>query len=385
MRGEMGRMCSYGQLDFPVMFRSHGGRARAIDEGSLEIDVAFIAAPSCDRFGNLSGAYGPSACGGLGYATPDAAHARCVVAVTDNLVDEPLADFSIPGSRVDFIAQVDSIGDPTRISAGATRLTRNPIDLVVAEKAAQVIRSSSLYKPGFSIQFGAGGASLAIVKFLTDYMREDDVKSSFILGGMTSQCVEWLENGLTSSLFDMQCFDLAAVKSQARNARHTEIGTSQYASPAVPGALVNYLDLVILAAMEVDLDFNVNVLTGSDGVVRGAPGGHPDSSQGAKLSMIVAPATRARLPLVLDEVGTVVTPGKDIACVVTDLGVAWNPIHADLAPKNVPGLEIMDIKELKKRIERLTGVPKPVKPSGKVVAVVESRDGTIMDVLRAVE
>lgn len=54
-------------------------------------------------------------------------------------------------------------------------------------------------------------------------------------------------------------------------------------------AAVDQLDFVILSALEIDTDFNVNVLTGSDGVIRGAIGGHPDTAEGASLSVVVAP------------------------------------------------------------------------------------------------
>jgi len=194
----------------------------------------------------------------------------------------------------------------------------------------------------------------------------------------------YVEGGTEHALFDVQCFDQIAAKSLARNERHAEIGASQYANPHVSGAMVDHLDMVVLSAMEVDTEFNVNVLTGSNGVVRGASGGHCDTAQGARLAMIVAPSTRARLPLVLDRVGTIITPGRDIACVITDMGVAWNPLYSDLAPTGVAGLDIIDIHELKSRIERLTGVPRPAARPGRVVGLVEFRDGTIIDTVNAV-
>jgi citrate lyase subunit alpha/citrate CoA-transferase len=385
MRGELGLALSRGTYGFPVLFRSHGGRARAIEEGSLSIDVAFIAAPSCDRFGNITGTLGPSACGSLGYAVPDAHYAASVVAVTDNLIEGPLPEFSIPGCLVDFVAKVDVIGDPTRISAGATRITRNPVDLVIADKAARIIHSSRVYGPGFSMQFGTGGASLAIARYLSEYMRQDGVRASFILGGITAQCTQMLEAGLTDAIFDVQCFDQTAVKSLAAHPRHAEIGVSHYANPNTAGAMVDFLDVVVLSAMEVDMDFNVNVLTGSDGVVRGASGGHCDAAAGAKLTIVVAPGVRGRLPLVLDRVGTIITPGTDVACVITDLGVAWNPRYSDLAPSSgEAGVDIMEIGELRARIERLTGRPEPLPKGDLIVGEVEYRDGSIIDVIRTV-
>ncbi len=42
VRGELGKLLSSGELNIPVVIRSHGGRARAIEEGSISIDVAFL-------------------------------------------------------------------------------------------------------------------------------------------------------------------------------------------------------------------------------------------------------------------------------------------------------------------------------------------------------
>lgn len=36
----------------PVVLRSHGGRPRAVVSGDVKIDVAFVAAPTADAYGN---------------------------------------------------------------------------------------------------------------------------------------------------------------------------------------------------------------------------------------------------------------------------------------------------------------------------------------------
>ncbi len=41
-------------MDFPVVFRSHGGRAAAVSSGDLHIDVAFLVRPP-DPYGNANG------------------------------------------------------------------------------------------------------------------------------------------------------------------------------------------------------------------------------------------------------------------------------------------------------------------------------------------
>lgn len=83
MGGKVGKAISQGIMEKPVIFRTHGGRAGDMENGSSKIDIAFLAAPCADDMGNLSGKYGPSACGSLGYAFSDAMYAKKVVAVTD--------------------------------------------------------------------------------------------------------------------------------------------------------------------------------------------------------------------------------------------------------------------------------------------------------------
>ena len=59
---------------------------------------------------------------------------------------------------------------------------------------------------------------------------------------------------------------------------------------------MNKLDYVILGALEVDTHFNVNVVVGSDGVITGAQGGHPDTAAGAKCTIVIAPLLQGRIP-----------------------------------------------------------------------------------------
>jgi len=95
------------------------------------------------------------------------------------------------------------------------------------------------------------------------------------------------------------------------------------------GAMVDQLDVVILSALEIDTAFNVNVMTGSDGVIRGAIGGHQDAAT-AKLTIIAAPLVRGRLATIVPRVTTVITPGDTIDVVVTEVGIAINPRRSDL-------------------------------------------------------
>ena len=380
MAAGVGRAISEGILDKPVQFRTHGGRPSDIALGRTPIDVAFIAAPTSDPMGNCSGKYGPSACGSLGYAYPDAMFAKKVIIITDNLVPYPLTDFSIPESYVDYVVQVDAIGNPKGIVSGTTRITRDPVGLVMASYAAKVIEHSGLLKDGFSFQTGAGGASLAAAKFLKDIMLEKGIQGSFGLGGITGYLVDMLHAGCFRNLMDVQCFDLKAVESLRTDPRHQEISAMQYASPSSRSAVVDSLDVVILGATEIDTNFNVNVHTDSNGYIMGGSGGHSDTAAGAKLSMIIAPMFRARLPIVTDRVTCISTPGKDIDVLVTQGGIAVNPKNAELtANLKAAGLPIVDIHELKEKTERITGTPKKLPKGDRVVADVISRDGELLD------
>ena len=378
----VGRAISTGIMEKPVQFRTHGGRPNDIRLGRTPIDVAFIAAPTADPMGNCSGKYGKSACGSLGYAFADAMFAKKVVVITDNLVPYPLADFSISENFVDYVVSVDAIGNPKGIVSGTTRITRDPVGLVMASHAAKVIEASGLLKDGFSFQTGAGGASLAAAKFLKEIMLKKNIKGSFGLGGITAYMVDMLKAGCFETLMDVQCFDLDAVKSLRENPNHREISALQYAAPTGRSAVVDSLDVVILGATQIDTDFNVNVHTDSNGYIMGGSGGHSDTAAGAKLSMIIAPMFRARLPIVTDKVTCISTPGQDIDVLVTQGGIAVNPRREDLREKlSAAGLPLVDIVELKEKTEAITGKPATCPKGDRVVAEVIGRNGNLQDVI----
>ena len=382
----LGRAISQGIMEKPVQFRTHGGRPSDISQGRTPIDVAFIAAPTADPMGNCTGKYGKSACGSLGYAYADAMFAKKVVVITDNLVPYPLQDFSIAENWVDYVVEVDAIGNPKGIVSGTTQITRDPVGLVMASRAAQVIAHSGLLKDGFSFQTGAGGASLAAAKFLKDIMLKEGIQGSFGLGGITGYMVDMLREGCFRSLMDVQCFDLKAVESIRTDPRHQEISALQYASPTSKSAVVDSLDVVILGATEIDTDFNVNVHTDSNGYIMGGSGGHSDTAAGAKLSMIIAPMFRARLPIVTDRVTCISTPGKDIDVLVTQGGIAVNPKNVELTRRlTAAGLPVVDIQELKEKTERITGTPRKLPKGDRVVAEVIGRDGNVQDLIYSVK
>lgn len=387
MGSVVGKAVSEGLLAEPVLFRTHGGRPADIKTGASPIDVAFIAAPAADPMGNISGSIGPSACGSLGYAMADAEFAKKVVAITDHLLPYPLMPCSIPETQVDYVVQVEQIGDPKGIVSGTTQVTRDPIGHLMAKYAARAIEASGLLKDGFSFQTGAGGASLATALYLKDRMIEKGIQGSFGMGGITAYLVEMLEMGLFKELIDVQCFDLEAVRSIRENAAHHEVSALQYAAPrpAVKSSFVDSLGVVILGATEVDTNFNVNVHTNSRGYIMGGSGGHSDTAAGAKMAMIIAPLIRARLPLFVDRVNTISTPGSTVDAVVTQYGLAVNPARQDLLEAfKSAGLPTFTAQELKAKAEALCGVPSPLKKGGRVVAKVRYRDGSIIDEIYSV-
>ena len=386
MGAKVGKAISEGIMDKPVVFRSHGGRASDMEKGTSVIDVAFIAAPTADDMGNCTGKIGPSACGSIGYAFADAMNAKKVVVVTDNLVAYPLVGFSIPEVYVDYVVKVDQIGNPAGIVSGTTKITRDPVGLKMASYAAKVIEASGLLKDGFSFQTGAGGATLATAKYVKEMMLEKGIKG---MGGITGYMVDMLNEGCFEALLDVQCFDLKAVESIRTNPKHMEVSATQYAGVSGKSAGVDNLDVVLLGATQVDLDFNVNVHTDSNGYIMGGSGGHCDTAAGAKLAIIIAPLTRARLPLVVDRCLCISTPGRTVDVVVTQRGIAVNTKNgknAELKEKlKAAKLPVVEIEDLKRMAEELAGVPKPVKMGEKVVANVIYRDGTLLDVIHSVK
>jgi citrate lyase subunit alpha / citrate CoA-transferase len=385
IRSQLGQAVAQGVLDIPVVIQSHGGRVRGIHTGKTRIDLAVIAASAADIEGNATGTHGNSAFGSIGYAMIDARYAKQVVVVTDNLVEYPCIPLSISQNFTDHVVVVDSIGDPSKIATGTTRITNSPMDLRIAKLAAEVIENSGFFVPGFSFQVGAGGASLAVAKFIRDKMKARAIKGSFMLGGITSYCVDMLNEGLFETIFDVQSFDAVVSNSLLNNRRHIEIPAALYANPFNCGCITNKLDVVVLGALEIDVDFNVNVITGSEGYLRGASGGHSDTASGAKLSVIVCPSFRGRIPIIKKRVHTVVTPGETVHVLVTERGICVNPLYKDLEINlRKAGLNIKDIHDLEIEVDKITGIPGPLIYTDKIVGIVEYRDGTIIDVIRQV-
>lgn len=386
MRGELADAISLGLMDEPVQIHSHGGRVNLIQQGEIAIDVAFLAVSCSDEYGNASGNGGTSQCGSLGYAMVDAKYARKVVLLTETLKPFPNLPASIVQDQVDYVVQIESVGDPAKISVGAARVTSNPRELMIARSAADVIEHSGYFRDGFSIQTGSGAASTACTRFMETRMRKHNIVARFALGGITGSIVDLHQKGLIEKILDTQSFDGAAAASMAINPDHVEISTNVYANPAAKAACCDRVDVVILSALEVDTHFNVNVLTGSDGVMRGASGGHCDVAAAANLTIVVAPLIRSRIPTVVRQVTTLVTPGESIDVLVTDHGIAVNPARPEIRERLInAGLAVVDIDALYQKALLISGEPKPVEFTDRIVGVVRYRDGSVIDVVRQVK
>ena len=377
---KLGREISKGVLDIPVVFRTHGGRAGAIDTGAAKIDVAFLAAPTADPMGNCTGALGKSAFGSMGYAIPDAIHADKTVIITDNLVPYPLTRRSISEVYVDYVVEVESIGDPSGIVSGTTKMPRDPIALMIADLAAKAIAASGLLEDGFSFQTGAGGASLATAGYLHKIIKEKKIQGSYALGGITGYMVDMLNDGCFRAIQDVQCFDLKAVESIRNSPNHVEVSATAYCSPFAKSSSASSLDIVVLGATEIDVNFNVNIHTDSGGYIIGGSGGHSDVAEDAKLTVITAPLSRKRLSTVMDRVTCVSTPGNCVDLLVTQAGIAVNPLRPDLEKKlKAAKLPVVKIEYLKEISEALNGVAEKAKFTEKEVARVYTRRGELLD------
>jgi citrate lyase subunit alpha/citrate CoA-transferase len=382
MNGPLGDFCSRGRMKGVGVLRSHGGRWQAVQDGEVHIDIAVIAAPSADFFGNANGVHGKSACGSLGFALADSMYADRVIVVTDNLVPFPCVPWQIQGHNVDYVVEVPSIGDPAKIVSGTTQITRSPDRLRIAEMVARLVRDSGIMRDGFSFQAGAGGIALAFVDYLRRYMTEANVKARFVRGGSTKYLVEMLQAGLTGFIFDGQTFDADAVRSMANDPRH--VATSPFTSYNFHGKgnFASMVDAVVLGATEVDLNFNANVVTHSDGRLLHGIGGWQNCLS-AGCTILAVPSFRDRIPVIVDEVTTITGPGEMIDVIATERGIAINPRRQDLLERlKNSSLPIRPLEEIKAEVEQICG-GKPQKPhlTDEPVAVVKWVDGTVLDTI----
>ncbi len=385
MNGPLGDYCSRGKMRGLGVLRSHGGRWQAVQDGQVKIDIAVLAAPTADAFGNATGDRGPSACGLLGFGLVDSLYADRVIVVTDNLVPFPCLPWQIQGNNVDFVVEVERVGDPSKIVSGTTQITKSPDRLLIAEYAARFVRDAGILRDGFSFQAGAGGTALAFAIYLKEMMKERNITAGFVRGGSNQYLVEMLEEGLTRCILDGQTFDLEGVRSMRENPGHANTSPFTSYNYHGKGNFASLLDVVILGATEVDVDFNANVVTHTDGRLLHGIGGW-QNCLASRCTILAIPSFRNRIPVLLDRVTTLCGPGELIDVIVTERGICINPRRQDLLDA-VRGsdLPIRDIHELKAEVEAICGGP-PAAPqlTDQVVAAIQWVDGTTIDAVRAV-
>ncbi len=384
MNGPLGKFVSEGGMMGTGVLRSHGGRYQAIQDGEVRIDIAVIGAPTADSFGNANGLAGDSACGLLGFALADSQYAEKVIVATDNLVEFPCFPWQIQGNLVDYVVEVEKLGDPSLIISGTTQITRSPDRLLLAELTARFCETAGIIRDGFSFQSGAGGTSLAVGEYFKKIMQEKGIRARFARGGSNKYLVAMLEEVLVDYILDGQTFDLEGVRSMSENPGH--VWTSPFTSYNYHGKgnFAGMVDVVILGATEVDLQFNANVVTHSDGYLLHGIGGWQNCLF-SRTVILPIPLFRDRIPVVRDRVTTLCGPGELIDVIVTERGIAINPLRTDLIEmtKN-SSLPIKTLEELKSEANRICGIPDPPALEERVVAAIKWVDGTVIDVVHQV-
>lgn len=384
MNGPLGRFASEGKMKGMAVLRSHGGRYQAVQDGEVKIDIAIIAAPTADPFGNANGVEGDAACGLLGFALADSQFAENVIVVTDNLVPFPCIPWQIQGNYVDTVVKVDKVGVPEKIVSGTTQITKSPDRLYIAELTARFCETAGLIYDGFSYQAGAGGTALSIGNYFGDILRKNNWKARFVRAGSNKYAVGLLEEGLVDYILDGQTFDLEGVRSMRENPNH--VNTSPFTSYNYHGKgnFASMVDIVILGATEVDVNFNANVVTHSDGYLLHGIGGWQNCLF-SKCTILPIPLFRDRIPVIRDEVTTLCGPGELIDVIVTERGIAINPLRQDLIEKTrKSGLPVKTINQLKEEAETMCGKPEKVQLDDELVAAIKWVDGTVIDAVRKV-
>jgi len=280
---------------------------------------------------------------------------------------------------------VESIGDPAKIVSGTTQITKSPDRLLIAEMAAQFALEAGIVKEGFSFQAGAGGTSLAFSIFLAEIMRSRRIKARFVRGGSNQYMTAMLDEGLTDYILDGQTFDLEGVRSMRENPAHQNTSPFTSYNYHGKGNFASMVDVAVLGATEVDVNFNANVVTHSDGRLLHGIGGWQNCLF-SRCVMLPVPLFRNRVPVIRDAVTTITGPGELVDVIVTERGIAVNPRRKDLlnALKGTQ-LPLRTIEDLKAEAETICGGP-PAKPElgDAIIAAIKWVDGTVIDCVRQV-
>ena len=195
-----------------------------------------------------------------------------------------------------------------------------------------------------------------------------------------------LEEGLIGAILDGQSFDLAGVASLRDNPRH--VATSPFTSYNYhsKGNFASQVGVAVVGATEVDVNFQANVVTHSDGYMLHGIGGWQNTLF-ADCSIMAFPLFRGRIPIVVKEVTTVCAPSELVDVVVTERGIAINPRREDLLEKLAgTTLPLVTMEELYETAREICGEPAPPRIDRDVpVAIIKWVDGTVIDTVFKVE
>jgi len=286
---------------------------------------------------------------------------------------------------VDAVAQVDRIGDPKQIVSGSLKITDDSEKLSIARACVDLMDAAGLVKDGMVFQSGAGGISLAALKYLGDRLEEKNVVAACATGGLTKYILDIYRKGRVKQLYYSQVFDTESVEFIRQGDYGLPADIGHYSDPLSKGRTVDSLDAVVLGATEVDVKFNVNVNTHSDGRLLHGIGGHQDTAAGSFLTIISTPIFRKTNPIVREKVTTISTPGGVIDAIVTNRGIAINPIREDLLEKVEGTIDLVSIEELQQAAYTQTGAPRPPEVTEKVAGITKWVDGSLLDVIYQVK
>lgn len=379
---------------------SHGNRVRKIQTGEVQLKVAFGPVPMADRYGNANGLLGKDEelCGPIGLFGADAEYADYVCLLAGTVSDILIMPTPISMETVDFVVPVEGVGNNAGIGSGTLDVGKakaNPFNAQVAENVTRVMKAAGVVQDNFAFQVGSG-AGLLVLENIRAMLKETGIRANFTIGGITSMHVEMLEEGTVRHLMHGQLFEpnRKMFDSMLNHPNHHEITTAYYASVTNKESAVNMLDLAVLSALEVDLDFNLNTVCAGGRIIGGIGGGQ-DVAAGADLTIIFLPLATGKkgkgFPKVVGEVYTRTTPGEVIDVVVTEEYAAVNPKSASSYKQAIIerakdfGLQLVSIEELhQKSMEKAAefgATPPPAETTDEVVHAVEWRDGTLLDVI----
>ncbi len=380
---------------------SHGNRVRKLQTGEVNVKVAFGPVPIADIYGNANGIYGKDEhlCGPIGLFSADAEYAEYVCLLAGTVQKTVVMPTQLSMEQVDFVVQVETPGLNSGIGSGTLDLDnarKNPFNASVADNITKVIKASGVVQDDFSFQVGSG-AGLLILENIRTILKEEKIRANFSIGGVTSLHVDMLDEGTLFQLMHGQLFEPNSrmFESMRTNPHHHQITTSYYASIVNKEAAVNLLDLAVLSALEVDLEFNLNTVC-ANGRIIGGIGGGQDVAAGADLTIIFLPLATGKngkgFPKVVEKVYTKTTPGEVIDVIVTEEFAVINPKSKSKYVESLQnrasefGVALLSIEELaqksKEKAVSFGMLPKLTETTDEVVHVIEWRDGTLLDTIK---